>query len=117
MGLKFPYLAIFGMQFEKAILISEISTSNLSTFKERFMQNKQKINLGPKMPYFANSLLPLAFVSLEEDFGRLLLKIRTVDVLSAAFQTERNFITFPFIVHFEKHILRIVVTRVDSFNV
>lgn len=81
------------------------------------MQNKQKINLGPKMPYFANSLLPLAFVPLEEDFGRLLLKIRPVDVLSAVFQAERNFITFPFTVHFEKHILRIVVTRVDSFNV
>ena len=67
------------------------------------MQNKQKINLGPKMPYFVNSLLPLAFVPLEEDFGRLLLKIRPVDVLSAVFQAERNFITFPFTVHFEKH--------------
>ena len=49
MGTKKPYLGIFGLEFEKAIVIFEISTSNLINW-ETLLKTKMS-KFGTKMPY------------------------------------------------------------------
>ena len=50
MGQKLPYLGIFGLEFEKHIVIFEISTFEF-IYMQSFMLNKKKLNLGPKLPF------------------------------------------------------------------
>ena len=46
-----PYLSIFRVYFEKAIVVFEISTFKFVKMQSS-MKNKRTSNLGVKMPYF-----------------------------------------------------------------
>ena len=70
---KLSYLGIFGIEFEKTIVIFEIRTLEVIKI-ERFMLNKNKLNLGAKLPYlcifwlkFKKSIL--IFESATTEFG------------------------------------------------
>ena len=50
LGLKLPYLCIFGLEFSKTILIFEISTLKLVKLPN-FVKKQNCLNFGPKVPY------------------------------------------------------------------
>ena len=50
LGLKIPYLGIFGLEFLKAVVIFEISTLKFVKF-QNFPKKQKCLNLGPRMPY------------------------------------------------------------------
>ena len=66
-----PYLGIFGLEFEKIIVIIEISTLEF-VLLQNFVKKWKCLNLGPNMPYlgifglkFENNIFMLEISSLE----------------------------------------------------
>ena len=50
MGPKLLYYVIFGLKFQKTILIFEIGNFDLVQLLN-FVKKQKRLNLGPKMPY------------------------------------------------------------------
>ena len=48
---KLSYLGIFVLEFERTVVVLEISTLKFVKVQS-FMENKETLSLGPKMPYF-----------------------------------------------------------------